>query len=132
MALVGRPRTMAVRVPDYVLHDDDGSSSSRSSGAFFARRRGPPTYFSSSFSGPGPASSDAMAALHVLPEPETTREDCCAVCLDGLEDTRGNGEPAAIRSMPCSHSFHEGCIFRWLAVSRVCPCCRFPLPSAAA
>ncbi|OEL34974.1 hypothetical protein BAE44_0004008 [Dichanthelium oligosanthes] len=31
--------------------------------------------------------------------------------------------------MPCSHSFHEGCIFSWLAVSRLCPLCRFALPA---
>ena len=54
------------------------------------------------------------------------REDGCAVCLEDLE----GGDDDKLRAMPCSHCFHQRCIFRWLRVSRVCPCCRFPLPSA--
>ena len=55
-----------------------------------------------------------------------TGEDGCAVCLEDLE----GGDDDKLRAMPCSHCFHQRCIFRWLSVSRVCPCCRFPLPSA--
>ncbi|CAL5098371.1 unnamed protein product [Urochloa decumbens] len=74
-----------------------------------------------------PASGDAVAAL---PVPETTvgegeaTEEECAVCLEAYEagDT--------LRTMPCSHGFHEHCIFGWLAISRLCPLCRFALPAA--
>lgn len=79
-----------------------------------------------------PASEEAIAAL-----PETTargessevmgegdRE--CAVCLGAYQ----TGD--AVRTMPCSHGFHERCIFPWLRVSRLCPLCRFALPAAEA
>ncbi|GJN28351.1 hypothetical protein PR202_gb16461 [Eleusine coracana subsp. coracana] len=47
----------------------------------------------------------------------------CAVCLEGYEIGQ------ALRRMPCSHEFHEDCIFDWLRVSRMCPLCRFKLPA---
>ncbi|TVU50810.1 hypothetical protein EJB05_02200, partial [Eragrostis curvula] len=47
----------------------------------------------------------------------------CAVCLEGYEA----GE--TLRTMPCSHGFHERCIFGWLRVSRLCPLCRFAMPA---
>ncbi|KAL6642229.1 hypothetical protein ACP70R_020410 [Stipagrostis hirtigluma subsp. patula] len=70
-----------------------------------------------------PASGEAIVAL-----PETTAgdgeagEEGCAVCQEAYEagDT--------LRTMPCSHGFHESCIFSWLSVSRLCPLCRFALP----
>jgi hypothetical protein len=34
-----------------------------------------------------------------------------------------------IRKMPCSHGFHETCIFKWLRVSRLCQHCRFAMPA---
>jgi len=34
-----------------------------------------------------------------------------------------------LRVMPCSHYFHEQCIFSWLQLNHVCPLCRFPLPT---
>ncbi|CAN6362233.1 unnamed protein product [Urochloa humidicola] len=47
----------------------------------------------------------------------------CAVCLQDFvaEDT--------LRAMPCSHTFHQDCIFRWLRVNHVCPLCRHALPA---
>nr|CAB3459324.1 unnamed protein product [Digitaria exilis] len=78
-----------------------------------------------------PASEEAIAAL-----PETTVGECdgetrekeaeCVVCL---EDYQAGDK---LRTMPCSHGFHERCILPWLRVSRLCPLCRFALPAAAA
>ncbi|GJN07036.1 hypothetical protein PR202_ga24825 [Eleusine coracana subsp. coracana] len=50
-------------------------------------------------------------------------DDECAVCLEGYKIGQ------ALRTMPCSHEFHESCIFDWLRVSRMCPLCRFKLPA---
>ncbi|RLN29232.1 hypothetical protein C2845_PM05G05900 [Panicum miliaceum] len=61
-----------------------------------------------------PASGEAIASL-----PETTvtvvESDECAVCFESYE------EGDSIRTMPCSHGFHEGCIVKWLGISRLCP-----------
>ena len=69
-----------------------------------------------------PASGEAIAAL-----PETTAGEGgeCAVCLEAYEagDT--------LRTMPCAHGFHEGCIIKWLGISRLCPLCRFKLQAQA-
>ncbi|RLM99540.1 hypothetical protein C2845_PM06G14750 [Panicum miliaceum] len=74
-----------------------------------------------------PAAASAVAGL-----PETTvaaggdgEETCCAVCLDGY----AAGD--ALRTMPCAHAFHEGCIVEWLSVSSFRPLCRFRLPTQA-
>lgn len=48
----------------------------------------------------------------------------CAVCLEGLEMGQ------EFRMMPCSHTFHQLCIFKWLVVNRLCPFCQFALPSS--
>lgn len=69
-----------------------------------------------------PASCLAIVALRVPTEAETAGQDC-AVCLDGLD--KGDRR---LRMMPCSHAFHQPCIFNWLKVNGVCPCCRFRLP----
>jgi hypothetical protein len=47
----------------------------------------------------------------------------CAICIEDFEV----GDDLGV--MPCSHSFHEGCIAKWLACSRLCPCCRHALPA---
>ncbi|KAF8784001.1 hypothetical protein HU200_000042 [Digitaria exilis] len=46
----------------------------------------------------------------------------CAICIGDFEV----GDDLSV--MPCSHVFHEGCIAKWLARSRLCPCCRHALP----
>jgi hypothetical protein len=48
----------------------------------------------------------------------------CAICLEDFE--AGDG----LAVMPCDHRFHERCLTEWLALSRLCPCCRHALPSA--
>ncbi|KAM0897995.1 hypothetical protein ACQ4PT_022221 [Festuca glaucescens] len=72
-----------------------------------------------------PASKKAMVALRVPAAGEVTEQDC-AVCL---EDFAAGGR--RLRTMPCSHSFHQRCIFVWLLVNRRCPMCRFAMPSRA-
>uniref|UniRef100_A0A0E0MCD4 RING-type domain-containing protein n=1 Tax=Oryza punctata TaxID=4537 RepID=A0A0E0MCD4_ORYPU len=69
-------------------------------------------------------SAKAMVTLH-QPNLGETREQDCAVCLEPFEE--GN----TLRMMPCFHSFHQRCIFSWLRISRICPVCRFTLPSQA-
>ncbi|KAG8091029.1 hypothetical protein GUJ93_ZPchr0011g27371 [Zizania palustris] len=67
------------------------------------------------------ASRDAVLAL-----PETKAADArqaeCAVCLEDFE------ADDKLKTMPCSHSFHDRCISDWLRVSRTCPLCRHALP----
>lgn len=72
---------------------------------------------------PTPASRKAMKGLP-MPAVGKTRELGCMVCLEDFEV----GDK--LRMMPCSHSFHQRCIFRWLRISRQCPCCRFRCPPA--
>ncbi|OEL34976.1 hypothetical protein BAE44_0004003 [Dichanthelium oligosanthes] len=71
-----------------------------------------------------PATSEAIACLLETTVAETREKDC-AVCFESYE------EGDKIRRMPCSHGFHEGCIIRWLGVSRLCPLCRFKLQAAS-
>ncbi|KAM0905520.1 hypothetical protein ACQ4PT_017343 [Festuca glaucescens] len=68
-----------------------------------------------------PASGDAIAGLRQTSAGEA-RERECAVCMQDFE----GGD--TLRRLPCSHSFHERCIFDWLRVSRACPLCRHRLP----
>jgi hypothetical protein len=126
---------LTVIVPDYVPDErsfQDRTRRDSTRRGFFARVRperdaaAQDERAGGCFSCFDPASSEAIAGLHV-PVAGETREECCAVCLEDFEEEGGD---VHLRTMPCSHSFHEGCIFRWLRVSRVCPCCRFPLPSA--
>ncbi|KOM30071.1 hypothetical protein LR48_Vigan848s000300 [Vigna angularis] len=49
-------------------------------------------------------------------------EECC-ICLEGLDI---NCESC---TMPCHHAFHQQCILKWLKTKRVCPLCRYPLPT---
>uniref|UniRef100_A0A0A8YY35 RING-type domain-containing protein n=1 Tax=Arundo donax TaxID=35708 RepID=A0A0A8YY35_ARUDO len=71
-----------------------------------------------------PASSKAMVILHTPHTPIVgeMKEQDCAVCLKDFK------ERDKLSMMPCSHSFHQRCIFDWLFLSGVCPCCRLALP----
>ncbi|KAK1629272.1 hypothetical protein QYE76_003587 [Lolium multiflorum] len=70
-----------------------------------------------------PVSRQDMLALPMAKAGET-REDECPICL---HDFLPGGKE--LRTMPCSHSFHEQCIFDWLVIDRRCPICRFVMPS---
>ncbi|XP_039835604.1 E3 ubiquitin-protein ligase SIRP1-like isoform X2 [Panicum virgatum] len=70
------------------------------------------------------ASSDAVLGLQEVGSGAgTPAAEECAVCLQDFvaEDK--------LRAMPCSHTFHQDCIFRWLEVNHVCPLCRHELPT---
>jgi hypothetical protein len=57
-----------------------------------------------------PASGEAIMGL---PETIAKEGECrCSVCLEAANDK--------LRMMPCSHSFHEQCIFNWLVINHVC------------
>ncbi|OEL18557.1 hypothetical protein BAE44_0020422 [Dichanthelium oligosanthes] len=69
------------------------------------------------------ASGDAVLGLREARAGDAGTPAECAVCLQGFvaEDR--------LRALPCSHAFHQDCIFRWLRVSHVCPLCRHALPT---
>jgi hypothetical protein len=46
-----------------------------------------------------------------------TCETSCAVCLSDFE------EHNMLRRLPCGHSFHSGCVDKWLKHNKVCPLC---------
>uniref|UniRef100_K3ZLT5 RING-type domain-containing protein n=1 Tax=Setaria italica TaxID=4555 RepID=K3ZLT5_SETIT len=74
------------------------------------------------------ASSKAIQGLREVTAPPTdgSDDDCCAICLQDL-DYSDKAHPVPVRAMPCSHTFHEHCIFEWLRRNAVCPLCRHQL-----
>ncbi|CAK7349841.1 unnamed protein product [Dovyalis caffra] len=49
---------------------------------------------------------------------DSSSGDSCVVCLDDFSAS------VELTKLPCSHVFHEKCIFRWLQDSKSCPLCR--------
>ena len=80
-----------------------------------------PSYRNGGF-GAVPASGRAISDLPEITAGEAMEKDC-AVCMEVF----GDGE--RLRRMPCGHAVHDGCISDWLRVSRLCPLCRFALPT---
>lgn len=70
-----------------------------------------------------PASSEAILALPV-PMLSETKDRGCAVCYHFFV------EGDQLRMMPCSHTFHQSCIFKRLCVNGACPCCGLTMPAA--
>ncbi|KAF8693305.1 hypothetical protein HU200_038693 [Digitaria exilis] len=68
-----------------------------------------------------PASRKAIQGLRKVTAPLT--DDCCAICLRDFDSS------PRLRAMPCSHTFHEHCIFEWLRRNAACPLCRHQLPT---
>ncbi|CAN6362300.1 unnamed protein product [Urochloa humidicola] len=75
-----------------------------------------------------PASSKAIEGLREVTAPPT--DDCCAICLQDFDSRPDppSSELRRLRAMPCSHTFHEHCIFEWLRRNTACPLCRHRLP----
>ncbi|KAH7851054.1 hypothetical protein Vadar_006735 [Vaccinium darrowii] len=67
-----------------------------------------------------PASKASIEAMPVVKVTELGFE--CAICLGEC----GVGEE--VKEMPCKHSYHSGCIEKWLGIHGSCPVCRFKMP----
>ncbi|TVU50849.1 hypothetical protein EJB05_02240, partial [Eragrostis curvula] len=65
-----------------------------------------------------PASSKAIQGLQEARAGDAGLPTDCAVCLQDF------GADDKLRAMPCSHAFHQHCIFDWLRRNGVCPLCR--------
>jgi len=56
---------------------------------------------------------------------EEMQQQECYICLEQFED----GDK--IRTLPCSHEFHNACVDKWLLqIHRTCPCCRIDVCDA--
>ncbi|XP_049396970.1 uncharacterized protein LOC125860952 [Solanum stenotomum] len=58
-----------------------------------------------------------------IEETELGSDFVCVICMEKMEVGR------EATKMPCSHVYHGNCLMNWLGVKRVCPTCRFELPS---
>ncbi|MQM00230.1 hypothetical protein Taro_032960 [Colocasia esculenta] len=74
-----------------------------------------------------PPSSSEVSAYKILWADKKTSEQCelflqeCCICLSRYEDG------VDLRSLPCGHRFHSGCIVRWLRINATCPLCKFSI-----
>jgi hypothetical protein len=58
------------------------------------------------------------------PHPADAPELQCSVCLDVV------AAESTVKTLPCAHTFHAGCIDTWLMRRASCPCCREPIEQA--
>ena len=52
---------------------------------------------------------------------ESSSNELCAICI--LDYKIGD----KLRTLPCQHKFHQGCIDKWLALKSDCPICKYDL-----
>lgn len=75
-----------------------------------------------------PATQEAIDMLEKMRLDKSPSEgdvaEPCSICLEEM-----NAPDAEVARMPCRHVFHYSCIKRWLSTSRLCPLCRFPMPT---
>ncbi|XP_051197923.1 uncharacterized protein [Lolium perenne] len=50
---------------------------------------------------------------------KTNHDDCCSVCLSAFRNRE------SLITLPCKHSYHDGCITRWLKIDKTCPVCKY-------
>ncbi|KAL4191681.1 hypothetical protein AMTRI_Chr07g81770 [Amborella trichopoda] len=66
------------------------------------------------------ASSQVDSKVDIRAEEEVIS----TVCLCNINASNGDG-----KVLPCSHMYHEDCIFKWFTSRNSCPMCRFELPA---
>lgn len=52
---------------------------------------------------------------------ESSSNEVCAICI--LDYQMGD----KLRTLPCQHKFHQGCVDKWLGLKSDCPICKFDL-----
>ncbi|KXS15359.1 hypothetical protein M427DRAFT_98812 [Gonapodya prolifera JEL478] len=79
-----------------------------------------PTSISSSFPFPAHISLAPTPSPAPPPPPQQHSHPNCPICLSPFHPG------TLLRRLPCSHSFHVGCVDEWLVNGRAeCPLCRF-------
>merc|ERR1719506_3275565 len=73
--------------------------------------------------GAPPAPDNAIASLpEIVVDPNDETQglagESCPVCMDSF--AAGH----RVHQLPCGHSFHIGCVDRWLRMHNSCPTCR--------
>jgi len=66
--------------------------------------------------GPQPAAQQKIESLEK--RHAEGGEDKCPVCFSDYE------KDEELTVLPCSHTFHTGCVTEWLKRHNSCPCCR--------
>ncbi|XP_015698551.1 E3 ubiquitin-protein ligase SIRP1 [Oryza brachyantha] len=69
-----------------------------------------------------PTSSKAIQGLREVSAADAKKDECATCLQDFLADDE-------LRMMPCSHTFHQRCIFDWIRLNCICPLCRHKLPT---
>jgi hypothetical protein len=67
---------------------------------------------------------DEMMELEI---PSKNINEQCSICIEAM-----NSNKDELRVLPCSHSYHQTCIFKWLEFQANCPICRHQLKETKA
>ncbi|OQR98261.1 hypothetical protein ACHHYP_08936 [Achlya hypogyna] len=66
-----------------------------------------------------PTAQAVLAQLQAWRATTVPVDDACVICMSTMDD-----DPSNQVSLPCSHTFHLGCIREWLTRRNTCPHCR--------